>query len=269
MRFGLVILAAATVLCGCASAPRVARTIPASTSMALEWTKDEEATQVRRFADRTTLASVATLGLPKVDVAADAIDAGITAAQSAVVVNRAARDVCTGLAPYFRLSGDAADTQVHLRVWSMRPTSAGAAGLSEVVGFFVPGPFRIPAGLGGLAIDGELRRAEQPIVLLQWSQGANPLTEGARISAIGDAYQLAGDFADDFVAAVVSTNDAGKRRRTRQPDEVIAANKSLCRQAFGKASIAGTGAALLIGLPPESTDSGAPRADGSDDAPVD
>lgn len=138
---------------------------------------------------------------------------------------------------------------------------------SLLVGFFVPGPFRIPAGLGGLAIDGELHQGDRPVVVLQWSQGANPLTEGARISAIGDAYQLAGDFADDFVAAAVASSDDG-RRRERLDDDTVAANRRLCISIFGKANIAVAGASFLIGLPPEAMDQGAAAAAG-DAAPGD
>jgi hypothetical protein len=249
-------VAAAILLQACASAPRVER--PETSALPVEWVKDEDATQVRRLADRKALADVETLGLPTIEIASGAVDSRISAAQSDLVVNRAARDICNGLAPYFRLNPDAAEAMVRLRILAIQPTSAGTAGLSEVVGFFVPGPFRIPAGLGGLAIDGELHRAGQPIVLLQWSQGANPLTEGARVSSIGDAYQLAGDFADDFVAAVIATPDDAQRRRARQAEAIVNANKSLCRAAFGKANVAVAGASLLIGLPPEAMDQGAP-----------
>lgn len=254
-------VAVTLLLQACASAPRVERSEP---MLPLEWSKDDDATQIRRMADREALAGIETVGLPTVEWTPNAIDPGVAKSQSVLVVNRAARDICHGLAPYFRLTEESADATVHLRVLAIQPTSAGAAGLSEVVGFFVPGPFRIPAGLGGLAIDGELLRTGRPVVLLEWSQGANPLTEGARISAIGDAYQLAGDFADDFVDAVVAPGAGEDHRRRRLDKDFVEANKAICRKQFGKANLAVAGASFLIGLPPEAMDAGAPAGDDGD-----
>jgi len=60
------------------------------------------------------------------------------------------------------------------------------------------------------------------------------------------------------VAAVIATPDDAQRRRARQAEAIVNANKSLCRTEFGKANVAVAGASLLIGLPPEAMDQGAP-----------
>lgn len=187
---------------------------------------------------------------------------GISDEQAALVANRAARDLCNGLARHLRIDEHAPDLRVDVVITAIRPTSSAAAGLSALLGVWVPGPLRLPAGLGGLAADGAARKGEEP-VLLHWAEGAGAITEDAKISSIGDAYQLAGDFADDFVDALVDPRGAEAQDRPRVDDATRDANEALCLARFGRASITGRGASLLLPLSPESIDAGAPADSGT------
>lgn len=252
----LALLTTLALLQACASAPTVERA--GASDVPLQTVKDRSTSQIRSFVDAEGLKALTKLGLPSVTMDAAAAHPKVSASQADLVANRAARDICNGLAAYFQLHESTDQAQVELRVLAVRPTSAATSGVSEVVGFFVPGPFRIPAGLGGLAVDGLITGVDQPLLLLEWAQGANPVTENARVSAIGDAYQLAGSFADDFVDLARAALAPAKGRAPRLPSEVIDANKALCETHYGKTNLVGAGATLLVGIAPEAIDPGKP-----------
>lgn len=238
-RAALAPLAALAMLAlqGCASAPKPeVRGI--SDQRPMTTLRDEDFARIERFVDADAVLAARSAGLPSVRIAADAVGAGINPEQAALVANRVARDLCNGLARYVRIDERAPDLRVDVVITAIRPTSSTAAGLSALLGVWVPGPFRLPAGLGGFAADGAARKGGEPVLLLHWAEGAGAITEDAKISSIGDAYQLAGDFADDFVEA-------------------------LCLARFGRASITGRGASLLLPLSPESIDAGAPADSGT------
>lgn len=215
-----------------------------------------------RFLDAPAVQAVTRLAPPSFSVAEGAAGAGVDAAQATLVANRAARDICTALAPFYEISEEAPELRLELRVTAVQPTSATAAGFSELIGVFVPGPFRLPAGLGGFAADAVARRAAQAeggeVLILRWAEGANPVTEGARVSRIGDAYQLAGDFADDFSDALIDPLGREGERRPRLPAAQIEANEALCLARFGRVNVAGQGASILLPLAPEAIDPGPP-----------
>jgi hypothetical protein len=127
-----------------------------------------------------------------------------------------------------------------------------------LIGVFVPGPFRLPAGLGGFAADGAVRADLTDVAVLRWAEGAGAITEDAKVSRIGDAYQLAGDFADDLAKAL--NDPSGAQGDTRLPLEASEreAGEARCWARFGRASVVGRGASILLPLSPESIDAGAP-----------
>lgn len=259
-RIALVLLALA-VLAGCASAPRA---LPEgiATERELQTLRDAPHAQVGRFLDAPAVQAVTRVAPPRFSVAEGAAGAGIDAAKATLVANRAARDICTALAPFYEISEEAPELLLELRVTAVQPTSPAAAGFSELIGVFVPGPFRLPAGLGGFAADGVARRAAQAeggeVLVLRWAEGANPVTEGARVSRIGDAYQLAGDFADDFSKALIDPLGREGERRPRLQATQIKANEALCLARFGRVNVAGQGASILLPLAPEAIDPGPP-----------
>jgi hypothetical protein len=253
----LIALLFASLLSACASAPKVAqRGIP--TERELTPVRDEAYARADRFLDIDAVLAARSATLPQVDVAEGAAAQDVSADQAALVANRAAREVCNALAPHLAMVERDGDLEIALRVVAVQPTSRGAAGVSEVIGFFVPGPFRLPAGLGGLAIDGVARDDGSDVLVLHWAEGANAVTEGARISTIGDAYQLAGQFASDFARALVDPRGKDGETRARLDPAQREANKALCRARFGSANLAGRGASILLPLAPEAIDDGAP-----------
>ncbi|MFN8768668.1 MAG: DUF3313 family protein [Lysobacteraceae bacterium] len=256
-------MAVLLLLVGCASAPKASQDGLAS-ARTLETLRDEPYARAARFLDAEAVLAARSVSPPRVAVAEGAAGEGIAPGQATLVANRAAREVCQALAPYYRITDEAPDLAIDLRVTSVAPTSAGTAGVSEILGVFIPGPFRLPAGLGGFAADGAARAPGGDVLVLRWAEGANPVTEDAKLSRIGDAYQLAGDFADDFAAALVDPRAAAGDRRPRLDEATIDANRAACLARFGRANPAGRGASILLPLAPEAIDAGAP-AEAPDD----
>lgn len=264
----MALLVVAALLQGCASAPKpTARGIADQKPMTT--LRDEPFAQTERFVDVAAVLAARTAAPPTVRVADGALGDGVTAAQGALVANRAARDVCAGMARHFRFDDADPDLRVELVVTAIRPTSSAAAGASAVLGVFVPGPFRLPAGLGGFAADGVARRGDEAVLLLHWAEGAGAITEDAKVSSIGDAYQLANEFADDLVDGLVDPRGRDGDTRARVDDETRAANEAVCLKRFGRASVAGRGASILLPLSPEAIDAGAPTAADRDDDEAD
>lgn len=253
-------------LAACASAPKPSATgIRSEQPMAV--LKDEGYAKVERFVDADAVLAARSVGLPRVRIADGAAGEGITPAQAALVANRAARDTCQQLARRYRIDPEAPDLDIEIVVTAIAPTSSGAAGASAVLGVFVPGPFRLPAGLGGFAADGAVRADRTDVVVLRWAEGAGAITEDAKVSRIGDAYQLAGDFADDLAKALNDPSGAEGETRALLDAAEREAGEAHCVARFGRASVAGRGASILLPLSPEAIDAGAPdaEADASED----
>lgn len=253
----LALLFATSLLAACASAPKpTAAGIPSDKP--LETLKDEAYAKAERFVDAEAVLAAKSVGLPRVRIADGAMGDGITPEQAALVANRAARDVCVQVSRRYRIDPDVPDLEIDIVVTAIAPTSSGAAGASALLGVFVPGPFRLPAGLGGFAADGAVRADRGEVVVLRWAEGAGAITEDAKVSRIGDAYQLAGDFADDL--AKVLNDPSGAQGDTRASLETAEreAGEARCTARFGRASVAGRGASILLPLSPEAIDAGAP-----------
>jgi hypothetical protein len=260
----LIALAGLISLLGaCASAPgsRVGL-LPAE--LELETVRERRDSRFERRLDVDLVRSAARVGVPRVSVVDGAISEAVTADQAALVANRAGRSLCLRLIRHFELSGpdlQAGDLQLALVLTDLRPTSVGLAGTSALVGAFVPGPFRLPAGLGGLAAEGEAVVGERPALQFRWSKGANSMLDGAQMSTIGDAYQLANDLGKDYAASLIDALADADDRKARIAPAQVDRNRALCRAAFGEASLSGRGASWLLPLAPEAIDSGAPVHD--------
>lgn len=254
---GSLLLAA--LLTACSSAPKLGPAVfDAPTE--LQSIRDEQHLHVDRYLDAGSLARARSLAPPQVRQAAASLDPAISAAQADLVLNRAARDLCQRLASYFLIESDLtqAELRIELQPIAMRATGRGAAGVSAVVGIFVPGPLRLPAGLGGLAMATRVSdSANQSLLVEHWSRGANAVTDSAQISSIGDAYQLAGTFAKDLARVMIDAGFDPPEKRERLAKDQIRAGRQLCKQRFGSASVAGRGASILLPLAPEAIDEGA------------
>lgn len=258
-RAGLAVLA--LLLGACASAPESRRAGLASTEP-LETVTRERHLIVAQHIDTARLAEAPRFSLPRARIAEGAADPGITPAQAVLVANNAARSLCDALGNYAELvpAPEPGTLDPELVVTAIVATSAGASGASSVLGVFVPGPFRLPAGLGALAVDAELRDAEgRQVALMRWARGANAITDDAKVSAIGDAWQLADSFGEEFTRALLDrdTEKAGMQR-DRLDRERARANDALCDARYGVVNLAGRGASLLLPLAPEAIDPGPP-----------
>ena len=145
--------------------------------------------------------------------------------------------------------------RVALQVRRVAASSSGLAATSAVIDAVVPGPFRLPAGLGALRVDTRIEDGAGAALLeLQWERGANPLLHRARASSIGDAWELAPSHARDLEEVLAPLKLA------KQAEPVRKANIATCEQRFGRVSVAGRAASMFVPLSPEAIDP-------SDDAP--
>ena len=232
---------------GCASVPPSAGRGAAEGYLPL---RDQPHYQVRVRQGEAPWPEAPLFRLPEALLVDGAADVGISAAQAAVVANHAARSVCLALAPWVQWSGAGEGGRIALQVQKITASSSGVAATSAVIDAVVPGPFRLPAGLGALEVDTRVEDAAAVAVLeMHWARGANPLLHRARASAIGDAWELAPSHARDL-------RDALKLERAAQlPADVRSANVTACEQRFGKVNVAGRAASMFLPLSPEAIDS--------------
>lgn len=251
------------VLMACAGAPSVKQRVLAQ-QQPLSVVVNKHHRRIEQFVDAAALSTLPRVRISSAQIAQGAYAKEISAAQAALVANHAARSLCQALAKYVELRPELEPDvlQARLVVTAIKPTNGAASGASFVAGQFNPVPFlptRFPAGLGGLAMEGEIRDAnDQQIVLMHWAQGASA-GEDALVSAVGDAWQLAGRFGTDFARAMLDT-DPKKRgiQRDRVSASTAKANRLWCAKSFGKLSVMGRGAGMLLPLAPAAIDSGAP-----------
>lgn len=262
-------LVIACLTAGCASVPDV-RESRVDGSRELVSVANERHRRIEQYIDTAALAQTPRMALPQVRIDAGAHGERISERQATLVGNNAARALCRELSRHVVLSSSAEQTalQPQLVVSAIMPTSGAASGASSLVGFFVPGPFRLPAGLGGLAIDAQLLDADgDAVAVMRWARGANAATNDAKVSSIGDAWQLAGLFGREFARALMDTDPRQTGVQRERVDAAIAkANRALCAERFGTVNVAGRGVSIFLPLSPEAIDPGPPvAAAGSDE----
>lgn len=252
-------------LVGCAGAPTSA-TVGISSSEKMTSVRQSRSGSIDQFVDAEALQQVASVSLPEVTVLDGAYQLPINERQAELVANQAGRQLCAKLSRYFLIDQEKPDLRLQIVVTKIAATSKGASGASALVGAVSPVPFRFPTGLGGLAVEGSAQSPDGEQHLVQrWSKGANSILNSAKVSLIGDAYQLAGSFAKNFAKTLLqSARVKPGEARARLDRSAIKANRLLCDAQFGRANLAGRGASMFLPLSPESIDSGAPaQATGS------
>lgn len=197
----------------------------------------------------------------------------ISAKERALVANHVDRSLCTGLSDRFAVvaDGEAADLTVHASITHADATDEVAAGASKVVGIIptvlsvgapVPVP-RIPIGLGSLSIEAQaVDRSGRQQAAMMWARGADSFTSSARVSAAGDAYDLAGNFGVDFSRMLVSgATPFGKLPELPSMEKISSSfggkPKYVACSAFGKSPGLAGMVATRIGLAPGVADDGA------------
>lgn len=255
---------AAAALVGCASIPQQ-RASGIEHAVPLAVVVDEPHVRIELHVDRDAIGRGARIGKPAATVAPGAYPDSIPSASVELVANNAARSLCNELAPYVEWveAGTEGALAARLVVTAIVPTSRTAAGASAVADVFIPGPARLPAGLGALAIDGDLVTIDgRTVAAIRWARGANAVTDNAQISTIGDAWQLADEFGEELAEALLTDSaNADAPKPERMATEQIRANRDRCRAWFGYLNPAAVGAGRLVPLTPELIDPGPPQPD--------
>lgn len=204
--------------------------------------------------------------------------ASLSDADRKVLANAVDRAVCVGLSDRFQIVSppQVADLTVHVSIAGVVPTDETAVAASKVISVGtsvvtasgivttpIPIPsLRVPIGLGGIALEAEaVDPGGNQMAAMLWARGANSFTGKARVSPIGDAYELASAFGADFSEMLVTGADPFTLRLPSLPSmEKVAsllggAPKEAACEAFGRLGITDM-LAGAIGLPPEWTDKG-------------
>lgn len=217
-----------------------------------------------------------------------AASAGLSLRDRRLVANAVDRSVCIALSDRFHivLPPQTAELAVRVTIASIVPTDQAAAATTKaldigktvltttgVVETSVPIPsVRVPIGLGGIALEGEAvdPKGRQAAAML-WAKGASALFGNAtRVSAVGDAYELASSFGNDFSELLVTGEDPFRFKLPSLPymhrlkSRIGGAPKEGACDAFGRSGVTDM-VAGKFGFPPEWTDDGA-QADQPADA---
>ena len=262
---------------GCATVP-VEQTGVLSSYQKLE-TSDGILTHARIAVDKSTIFAATTVRIMPSRFSQAAFNAGLSDAQRRILANAVDRALCIGLADRFHIVplDQPADLRVHAVITYVGLTDEKVAAASKVAGIgvsiaesaFLPPLIRVPApripfGLGGLAIEAEAtsRKGQQEAAMV-WARGADALTSKPKVSTVGDAYDLAKSFGDDFSKLLVKGASPFKKIPSLPSLNAITAalggppKETVC-ESFGR----GPGVIGLvgdsIGLPPEWIDKGPP-----------
>ncbi|NTG18755.1 DUF3313 domain-containing protein [Agrobacterium rhizogenes] len=224
-------------------------------------------TKSRTFVDAQGLSSVRTVAILPSTFSSAAASRIKTAQDRSLVTNALNRAVCVALSDKYQLvpAGQPADLTVRTVVTDIVPTNKAMAGLSTAasLGSSVALPVgipRLPAGLGGLAVEAEaIDSTGTQRAAIVWSKGANSITNSARVSEVGDAYSLAANFGKYFSRMLV-TGKAPKALELSLPSAhgvksaLGGTPKYVACDAFGRSpGLAGL-VADKFGAPPQWTD---------------
>jgi uncharacterized lipoprotein YmbA len=260
MRTGYLLLLSTAMLGGCASVPKAASNALA-VDKPLVLVSEQQGRRQETYVDRPRLKEVRSVTLPNAGLQLPEASTKINQQQVDLLSNALNRNLCNRLGQYFavKTGTEPADLQLQLTLTGITPTSRAASGISAAADVFVPGPFRIPVGMGALALDIKASQGGQTAAFMRWAKGANPVLNGASVSSIADAYDLLDLFSREFTELLVE-DENNQPGRPKLPEADIETNQTLCTTNFGKASLIGKGASFILPLAPELIDQGKPEA---------
>jgi len=239
-------------------------------------------TKARVNVDKTAILAAQTVQIIPTSFSTAAKATKLSETERNLVANAVDRSLCIGLSDRFKIVSppQKADLTVYVSIASVVPTGRTAAAASKVlsvgttivtatgvVDTAVPIPsLRVPIGLGGIALEAEaVDPAGNQKAAMIWARGANSFFGTTRVSSVGDAYELASSFGDDFSELLVKGASPFGAKLTSLPSRqrVVslfggAPKESAC-DAFGRVGVTNI-LAGSIGLPPEWTDKGAQGA---------
>lgn len=224
-------------------------------------------TKSRTFVDAQGLSGVRTVAILPSTFSSGAASRIKTPQDRALVTNALDRAVCVALSDKYQLvpAGQPADLTVRTLVTDIVPTNKTMAGVSTAVSLgsslaLPVGIPRLPAGLGGLAVEAEaIDSTGTQRAAVVWSKGANSITNNARVSEVGDAYSLASNFGKYFSRMLVTGKepkgvDLSLPSAQRMNSALGGKPKYAACDAFGRSpGLAGI-VADKVGAPPQWTD---------------
>jgi Protein of unknown function (DUF3313) len=264
------VLLPALLLAGCATAPlERAGSLRSYANMA---ESDGALTKSLINVNKEDVLAATTVRIIPTAFSAEAMQVDFTEQQRKLVANTVDRALCVGLSDRFQVvnSNEPADLTVRAVVTHAAPTNEVAAGTSKVLGivpsFFnlgypVPVP-RLPIGLGSLSVEAEARgRANNQEAAMLWARGANSIMSRPKVSKIGDAYDLASAFGDDFSGLLVTGESPFGKPPSPPSRQKIGSSlggppKNPACDAFGRDPGLTRIIAGNLGLPPEWSDKG-------------
>ncbi len=224
-------------------------------------------TRSRTFVDAQGLAGVKTISILPTTFSFGASSRISNQQDRALVTNALDRAVCVSLSDKYRIVpiGSPADLTVRTVVTDIVATDKTIAGVSTAVSlgssFVLPvGIPRLPAGLGGLAVEAEAVDAGgTQRAAIVWSKGANSITNKPRVSEVGDAYSLAGNFGKYFSRMIAAGKvpdglDISLPSGQRINSALGGKPKYMACDAFGRSPGLAGMVADKFGAPPQWTD---------------
>lgn len=185
----------------------------------------------------------------------------------ALVSNALDRAICVALSDkYVIVAADQpADLTIRNVVTGVVPTNKAAAGVSSAVSlgssFVLPVSVpRLPFGMGGLAVEGEVVDSQgSQVAAMVWARGANAITNKPRLSEVGDAYALAAAYGDSFSKLVIkgkapASMDISLPSGQRINSFFGGKPKYAACDTFGRAPGVAGMVSGMVGAPPEWTD---------------
>lgn len=263
-------------LAGCASVP-LQQTGSLSSYERLQ-PADGLLTKARVIVDKDAMLAARTVRIVPTTFSPAAAASKLSERDRRLVANAVDRSVCIGLSDRFHivLPPQTADLTVHVSIAAIVPTDELAAATSKVLDIgqsvvtstgivetSLPIPsLRVPIGLGGIALESEaVDPAGYQRAAMLWARGANSFTGGARVSPVGDAYELAASFGDDFSEMLVTGSNPFRTKMPELPamhrlNSMFGgkAKEPAC-ELFGRVGVTDLLASSL-GLPPGWTDKG-------------
>lgn len=230
--------------------------------------------------DKDAVLAARTVLIVPTSFAGPAASARLSARDRQLVANAVDRSVCIALSDRFHivLPPQTADLTVHVTVANIVPTDEVAAAATTVIDVSksvlshtgvletsVPIPsVRVPIGLGGIALEGEaIDPTGRQTAAMLWAKGARSFFGNTtRVSPVGDAYELAADFGDDFSELLVTGEDPFGFKWPELPymhrlkSKFGGAPKESVCDSFGRKGVTDM-VAGKFGFPPEWTDDGA------------
>lgn len=237
-------------------------------------------TKARVSVEKDAVLAARTVRIVPTSYSPAAASARLSARDQRLVANAVDRSVCIALSDRFHIVApwqQSADLAVHVTIASIVPTDQAAAATSKVLDIgktvltstgvvetSVPIPsVRVPIGLGGIALEGEaVDPSGRQAAAMLWAKGANSFLGTTRVSPVGDAYELASSFGDDFSELLVTGEDPFRFKWPSLPymhrlkSKFGGAPKEAACDAFGRQGVTDM-VAGKFGMPPEWTDDGA------------